>query len=154
MVLNISYIATFSLKQGKSSYRVRNNELLYTVNSVFITESHIPSSLLVCCQHILVLLLHILWRGCYVAWYYYHQFLVLLLKLFVSWPHHSALRIMMKVTTVEWSVWIVGSVCLCIFLTCKEEIDTSQINITWMFLIFIFMNKNQFIMPFFHLHRS
>lgn len=119
------YMAIFGLKQRKSSYRVRDNELLYTVNSAYsLLKSYRPSSLLACCQHILVLLLHILWRGCYVAWYYYHQFLVLLLKLFVSWPHHTALRTMMKVTTVEWCVWIVGRVCLFIFLACKEGIDT------------------------------
>lgn len=111
---------------------------IYCKLCVFVAQSYIPSSLLACCQHILVLLLHILWRGCYVAWYYYHQFLVLLLKLFVSWPHHTALRTMMKVTTVEWSVWIVGSVCLCIFLACKEGIDRSQINITWMSLVSLF----------------
>lgn len=97
---------------------------IYCKLCIFVTESYSPSSLLACCQHILVLLLHILWRGCYVAWYYYHQFLVLLLKLFVSWPHHTALRTMMKVTTVEWCVWIVGRVCLFIFLACKEGIDT------------------------------
>ena len=119
------FMAIFRLKQRKSSYRVRDNELLYTVNSAYsLLKSYRPSSLLACCQHILVLLLHILWRGCYVAWYYYHQFLVLLLKLFVSWPHHTALRTMMKVTTVEWCVWIVGRVCLFIFLACKEGIDT------------------------------
>lgn len=119
------YVAIFGLKQRKSSYRVRDDELLYTINSAYsLLKSYRPSSLLACCQHILVLLLHILWRGCYVAWYYYHQFLVLLLKLFVSWPHHTALRTMMKVTTVEWCVWIVGRVCLFIFLACKEGIDT------------------------------
>lgn len=119
------FMAIFRLKQRKSSYRVRDNELLYTVNSAYsLLKSYRPSSLLACCQHILVLLLHILWRGCYVAWYYYHQFLVLLLKLFVSWPHRTALRTMMKVTTVEWCVWIVGRVCLFIFLACKEGIDT------------------------------
>ena len=119
------YVAIFGLKHRKSSYRVRDDELLYTINSAYsLLKSYRPSSLLACCQHILVLLLHILWRGCYVAWYYYHQFLVLLLKLFVSWPHHTALRTMMKVTTVEWCVWIVGRVCLFIFLACKEGIDT------------------------------
>ena len=119
------FMAIFRLKQRKSSYRVRDIELLYTVNSAYsLLKSYRPSSLLACCQHILVLLLHILWRGCYVAWYYYHQFLVLLLKLFVSWPHRTALRTMMKVTTMEWCVWIVGRVCLFIFLACKEGIDT------------------------------
>lgn len=131
-------MSIFGLKQGKSSYRVGVDELLYIHRKlwVFIAQSYSSSSLLACCQRILVLLLHILWRGCYVVWYYYHQFLVLLLKLFVSWPHHTALRTMMKVTTVEWSVWIFGSVCLCIFLACKEGIDISNkcsVNISCMF---------------------
>lgn len=117
------YMAILDLKQGKSSLQGKRWWIaIYCKLWVFVAQSYIPSSLLACCQHILVLLLHILWRGCYVAWYYYHQFLVLLLKLFVSWPHQTALRTMMKVTTVEWSVWIVGSVCLCIFLAYKEGI--------------------------------
>lgn len=110
------YMANFRFKQDLNCY-------IYYKLCVFIAQSYSPSSHLACFQHILVLLLHILWRGCYVAWYYYHQFLVWLLKLFVSWPHHTALRTMMKVTTVEWSVWIVASVCLCIFLACKEGLD-------------------------------
>lgn len=59
----------------------------------------------------------------------------------MSWPHHTALRTMMKVTTGEWSVWIFGSVCLCIFLACKEGIDKSQMLCEY-FLYVFFMDKN------------
>lgn len=126
-VLNTSYtFCYFWFKTRKFKLQGQRRWIaIYCKLWVFITQSYILSSLLACCQHILVLLLHVLWRGCYVAWYYYHQFLVLLLKLFVSWPHRTALRTMMKVTTVGWSVWIFGSVCLCIFLTCKEGIQIS-----------------------------
>ena len=151
VVLNTSYIwLIFVLNKAWIA--------IYYKLCVFIAQSYSPSSHLACFQDILVLLLHILWRGCYVVWYYYHQFLVWLLKLFVSWPHHTALRTMMKVTTVEWSVWIVASVCLCIFLACKEGIDIVLKYYMNVSCIFFFLNKNQFIMvyggflPFYFAH--
>lgn len=114
VVLNNLCVTILGLKWGKPSCGVREDGSLSTINPK-LHRSKLSVRLLGPCQHIFVLLLHILQRGCYVAWYYYHRFLVLLLKLFVSWSHRSALRSMMKVTTVGWPVWLFGSVCLCIF---------------------------------------